>query len=260
MEHVGAGVARAVDVLEDAPGGHRHRGGRLAVEEGDDVAETVPVDGVGVEQVGAQRQAQVGELHAELVAAAELVHPEHRRVVLRLVLLVRTLRVAQAGDVAEAEDVGAEPRVGCQVVRMDRPERRRDDLRTLGQADPAVRAGVEQVRRREALRLGLGNPHWAQQFLERIGQHAHARCCNGGATGQLEEAAAAEGLACRTLGGHLESPVGFLGRGGCCGSPARCAPSQGSVPPLKLSTVPLTSICMPMRPPPVKAEAALRPR
>ena len=108
--HIGAGIARTVDVLEGPPGGHRYRAGRLAVKERDHIAEAVPVQGVRVEQVGAQGQTQVGDLHAEIFGSRgiKLINPEHRRGVLRMVLLVCALRVIEPGDVAEAENVGGE--------------------------------------------------------------------------------------------------------------------------------------------------------
>ena len=71
--HVRPRVARPVDVGELAAGRHRDRPRRLAVEEGDDVAEAVPVQRVRVEEVGPQRQAEVGQLDPELVGGVAVV-------------------------------------------------------------------------------------------------------------------------------------------------------------------------------------------
>ena len=129
VEHVRPCLTRAVGVRELASRRHRHRPARLPVEERDDVAEPVPVQGVRVEEVGAQRQAEVGQLDPELVRlrVVVLVDPEDRGGVLSVVLLLEALGGRHAGDVPEPEDVGGQARrdVRTDRVRVERRDGRR---------------------------------------------------------------------------------------------------------------------------------------
>ncbi len=118
--HVGAGVTRPEDVREVALDGHGDRPHGLAVEEGDHVAETMPVQRVGVDQVRAHLQAQVGQLQAESLG---FIHPEERRRVLGSHLLIANLVDVQSRHVAEAEDISGK-RCGRQIVGMVGRQRR----------------------------------------------------------------------------------------------------------------------------------------
>ena len=154
--HVRPRVARPVDVGELAAAGHRHRPGRLAVEERDHVAEPVPVQGVRVEQVRPQGEPEVGQGDPEVdrMVGVELLDPEQRCRVLGVVLLRRPHLRGHAGDVAEPEDVRREPGRG-EHVRVER----RDGGRGR-QVHPAVGAAEVEVRRagRGLRELGAQDP------------------------------------------------------------------------------------------------------
>jgi len=137
VEHVRARIVRTIDVSESAVHRHGDRGGRLAIEEGDGVLETVEVHSVGIGQVGAHLQAQVTEFQFELLA---LPQPEHGCRVLGLHLLVEDLGIVLPGHIAEAEYIGGEDRVGREIIGVIWR-----DGRGGRQVDPAVGGGKDLV-------------------------------------------------------------------------------------------------------------------
>ncbi len=142
--HVRAFVARLVDVGEVAEHRHRDRDLGHAVEEGDRVAEAVPVDRVRVVQVRPREEPDVGEDEEELLV---LVDAEDRRGNLHLALEVlgdlgdRVVRVR----LDEAEHVQVGIRVRGPAGQGDVP---------VGRHEPPPHRAGRELR----LRDGLAEP------------------------------------------------------------------------------------------------------